>query len=170
MLRFDKATYLSLHFKFILSVRLSSSLWESDVLLFLEFINILSILVLYLYWIHYLCIHFLLISLTLYKKCVICLFPFSKFSDVLPAFSCAKANSNFWSICLRVNTLRLEWPKTLSENLVPSDFIGNIMLSKASRTLSLASKSAYKFKNIFFPLVFLWILRFCLFFKIQNLN
>ena len=44
MLRFDKATYLSLIFMFILSVRLSISLWESDVLLFLEFINTVSIL------------------------------------------------------------------------------------------------------------------------------
>ena len=44
MLRFDKATYLSLLFKFILSERLSNSLWGSDVLLFSEFINIVSIL------------------------------------------------------------------------------------------------------------------------------
>ena len=31
MLRFDKATYLSVLFKFILSVKLSNSLWGSDV-------------------------------------------------------------------------------------------------------------------------------------------
>lgn len=38
MLRFDKAAYLSLQFKFILSVRSSNSLLGSDVFL-LEFIN-----------------------------------------------------------------------------------------------------------------------------------
>ena len=37
MLRFDKATYLPLLFKFILSVRLSDSLRGPDILLFLEF-------------------------------------------------------------------------------------------------------------------------------------
>ena len=44
MLRFDKATYLSLLFMFVLSARFSNSLWESDVLLISEFINIVSIL------------------------------------------------------------------------------------------------------------------------------
>ena len=44
MSRFDKPTYLSLHFKFTLSVRLSKSLRGSDALLFSEFINIVSIL------------------------------------------------------------------------------------------------------------------------------
>ena len=43
MLRFDKATHLSL-FKFYLSERLSNSLWGSAFLLFLEFINIVSVL------------------------------------------------------------------------------------------------------------------------------
>ena len=44
MLRFDKATYLSLLFKFVLSVRLSNSLRGPDVPLFLEFINRVAIL------------------------------------------------------------------------------------------------------------------------------
>ena len=44
MLRLDKATYLSLLFKFIFPERLSNSLWGSDVLLFSEFINVVSIL------------------------------------------------------------------------------------------------------------------------------
>ena len=34
-LRPDRETYLSLPFKFVLSVRMSNSLWGSDVLLFL---------------------------------------------------------------------------------------------------------------------------------------
>ena len=45
MLRFDNAACLSqLVFQFILSVRLSNILRGSDVLLFLEFINIVAIL------------------------------------------------------------------------------------------------------------------------------
>ena len=44
MLKFDKATYLFFLFKFILLERLSNSLCGSNVLLFQEFINIVSIL------------------------------------------------------------------------------------------------------------------------------
>ena len=44
MLRFDRAAYLLLLFKSILSERLSNSLEELDVLLISEFINIVSIL------------------------------------------------------------------------------------------------------------------------------
>ena len=43
MLRFDKATYLSLLFKFDLSVRLSIRLRRSDVLLLFEFVNRVSV-------------------------------------------------------------------------------------------------------------------------------
>ena len=80
MLRFDKATYLSLLFKFILSERLSNSLWQSDVLLFSEFIILLYT--------------FLVISFARNKEYIICLIWFSKFSDVLPAFTCASAIGN----------------------------------------------------------------------------
>ena len=34
---------------------------------------------------------------------MICLISFSKFSDVLPAFTCVRAIGNLSSICLRVN-------------------------------------------------------------------
>ena len=44
MLRFDGATYLSIIFKFSLSGGLSNTLWESDVLLFWDLTNIVSIL------------------------------------------------------------------------------------------------------------------------------
>ena len=44
MLRFDRVTYLSLLFKFIFHEKLSNSLLGSAVLLFLEFINMVSIL------------------------------------------------------------------------------------------------------------------------------
>ena len=63
--------YIYHFFKFILSVRLSNSLRGSDVLLFLELINTLSIFVLYLYRIHYFFIQFisdflLLLDTTIY--------------------------------------------------------------------------------------------------------
>ena len=94
MLRFDKATYLSLLFKFILSQRLSNSLCGSDVLLFSEFINILSTL-------FYNLIKFIISLCTSlatffarYKEYIIRLISFSKFSDVLPAFTCASFIGN----------------------------------------------------------------------------
>ena len=42
----------------------------------------------------------------LYRKYVIFLISFSKFSDVLPAFNFASAIGNLWSIYLGVNILR----------------------------------------------------------------
>ena len=89
MLRFDKAIYLSLLFEFISSLRLNNSLQGSVVPLFLEFINIISILfynfiefILLLYTV-------LVISLARYIEYIICLISFSKFTDVLPDFICA---------------------------------------------------------------------------------
>ena len=84
---------------------------------------------------------FLVTSFSEYKKYMICLISFSKFSDVLPIFICARAIGNLWSISQGVSVLRLEWSKTLSEKPVPLVFIGNILLSKASRTLSASTKS-----------------------------
>ena len=72
---------------------------------------------------------------------MICLISFSKFSDELPTFTCTRAIS-----CLVVNILRLEW-LTLSGKPVTSIFIGNILLSKILRTLSLHSKRLYKFSR-----------------------
>ena len=104
MLRFDKSIYLSLLFKFILSERLRNSLWGSDDLLLREFIHIVSIL-------FYNCIEFIILLcnfLVIYlspNKEYICLISFSKFSNVLPAFTCASAIGNLWSIWLGVNIL-----------------------------------------------------------------
>ena len=53
MVRFDKAIYLSFLFKSTLSVRLNNCLRGSDVLLFLEFRNIVFVFVLYPHLIHY---------------------------------------------------------------------------------------------------------------------
>ena len=48
---------------------------------------------------------YLLISFAQYKEYVNCLILFSKFSDVLPAFTCARAIGNLSIICLGVNIL-----------------------------------------------------------------
>ena len=37
---------------------------------------------------------------------MICLISFSKCSDVLPGFNCARANRNLWSIFVGANILR----------------------------------------------------------------
>ena len=86
---------------------------------------------------------------SIYKRHMISLISFRYFSDVLPAFTCVRAIGNLWSICLGVNILRLLWLETLSEKHVPLIFIGNILLSKALRTLYLPWKRLYVFKNIF---------------------
>ena len=111
---------------------------------------------------------FLVISFAWYKEYITFLISLRNFSHVLPAFTCTSAIGNLWNICLGLNILRLEWSETLSclrsetlaaqarsEKSVPSFVIGNILLSKASRTLSLPSKSAYKFLRIYFFFCFL---------------
>ena len=124
--------------------------------LFLEFINIVFIFVIYLHWIHYIVIHFLVISFAQYKEYMICLILYSKFSDVLFAFTCTRAIGNLWSTCLVVNMLRLEWLETLSQKLVPLIFIGNILLSKPSRTLSFPSEMYMTLKFIIWTNKLLW--------------
>ena len=76
---------------------------------------------------------------------MICMISFSKFSDVLPAFTCERAIGNIWSICLGVDNWGLELSEILSEKPMPSIFIGNVFLSKALRTLSLSSKEYISF-------------------------
>ena len=94
MLRLDTDTYLLLLFKSILPGRLSNSLRGSDVLLFLEFINIVSILFYKFFEFIILLYTFLVISFARYREYIICLISFSKFSDILPAFTCASAIGN----------------------------------------------------------------------------
>ena len=89
MLRLDKATYLSFIFKFILSEILSNILLRLDVLLFSEFMNIVSILFYDFIEFIILLYTFLLIYFARYKEFIICLISFSKFPDVLSAFTCA---------------------------------------------------------------------------------
>ena len=54
------------------------------------------------------------IRLTQYKRYIIWRISFSKFSDVLPAFTCARAVGNLWSICLGVNILSCLHSDTLA--------------------------------------------------------
>ena len=105
MPRFYKATTLSFTFKFVFSKRFSNSLWGSSILSFSEFISIASLL--FYNFIEFIMLlnTLLVIAFAQYKEYKICLISFSKFSDVLPAFTCASAIGNIWSICLGVNIL-----------------------------------------------------------------
>ena len=79
MLRFDKATDLSLVFKFILPERLSNRLWGQDVSLFLKFINIVFLL--FYNFIEFIMLLYtlLVISFAQYKEYIICLISFSNY-------------------------------------------------------------------------------------------
>ena len=117
MLRFDKTRYLRLLFNIIYSVRLSDSQWRSDVLLFLEFINIVFLFVLYLYWIHYIFIYFFRNSFCSIKRYMICPISFNKISNVLPPFTCAKAIGSLWGVCLGLSMFNLFPCVTFIENI-----------------------------------------------------
>ena len=123
MLRFDKAIFLPFLLKSILSIKLSNSLWGLDVLLFLEFMNVVFIFVLYLWWIHCIVINFLVVSFAWYKEYMISLISFSKFFDVLPAFTWTRVIGNLWSVFLGVNIF----------NPFSCVFIGNISFLKTFR-------------------------------------
>ena len=69
----------------------------------------------------------LVIYFARYKKYMICLISLSKFSDVLPAFTCARAIGKLLNNCLGDNIL---------SSLSYVDFIGNIPLSKTLRVNS----------------------------------
>ena len=68
-------------------------------------INVVSIL--YYIFIEFIILlyTFFVISFAWYKEYMICRILFNKFSDVLPAFTCANATGNPWSICLGVINL-----------------------------------------------------------------
>ena len=85
MLRFDKATYLSLVF---------NSLWGSYFLLFSEFKKILSIEYYKIIEFIILLYTFLVISVAQYKEYMAWQISFSKVTSVLPALTCASALVN----------------------------------------------------------------------------
>ena len=66
---------------------------------------------------------------------MVCLISFSKFSDVLPAFTCARAIGSLRSICLGVNILS-SVAKSKGCPLPCVDVIGNIPPLKALRNNS----------------------------------
>ena len=77
-----------------------------------------------------------------YKEYMTFPFSWSKFSDVLPAFTRAGAIGNLWSICLRVNVfsrVRLKILDTRARSKGPPSpfivFIGYISLLKALKAL-----------------------------------
>ena len=74
--------------------RLSNSLRESDVLRFSELISTASILFYKFIEFVILLYTFIVISVPRYKKYTIFLISFSKFSGVLPAFTCTRAIGN----------------------------------------------------------------------------
>ena len=108
-------------FKFLLSIRLRNSLWGSDILMFLEFINIVSILFYNLneFIIYYILLYTsLVISFSQYKENTIWQISFGDFPEVLPAFTSASAISNLLRLCLGVNILS----NFLFKNLTVGDF------------------------------------------------
>ena len=173
MLRFDKATYLSLFFRFILSERLSNSLWE---LWESMLINIVSILIYNFIEFIILLYTFSVICFAWHKECIIRLISFSKFSDVLPTFTCAKAIGNLWSICVGLNSLSCLWSDTVesktlatwSEILISpfSCFLNeNISLSKALWIFWHPLGSIIVFLKVSTFFSFNCFFRFCRFFK-----
>ena len=91
---FDKATYFSLYFRFVLSKRFNNNLRASNVLLFSEFTNIVFILF-YNFIEFIILLHtFLVTSFLGYEEYLICLISFFTFSDILPAFTCANTIDN----------------------------------------------------------------------------
>ena len=101
MLIFDKRTYLSLPLKFIWSKNLSNRLWVSDVLRSSKFLNIVWVLIYNFIEFIILFYTFIVISLACCREYIIWRILFSKFSDVLFAFTCG----NLWRNQLEINIL-----------------------------------------------------------------
>ena len=90
--------YSSLLVKFILSARLRNNLCRSEVLLFHEFTNIVSIL--YFIYIEFILLlyTFVVISLARHKEQNV-------LPDVLPALTFESAVGDLWSVCLGADIL-----------------------------------------------------------------
>ena len=99
MQRFYKAILFSPLLKSNLSVNLSIKTWSRSFNVFrvhkysTHFYNCIDLIML-LY-------KFLVISFDWYKEQTICLILFNNFSELLPAFTCATAIGNLWSIFFR---------------------------------------------------------------------
>ena len=148
--------------KFILSVRLRNSLWGSDVLLFLEFINIVFIL--FYNFVEFIMLFYTILEIYFawYKEYMIWRISFSKCSDILPVFTLASAIGNLWSIwlgvsvlnCLRSETLRSETLATRAKSngclllFYVCVFIDNILLSEPLRTFCLLIRNLFAFLKV----------------------
>ena len=125
-------------------------------------------------------VYFLVIFFDRYKEYIICLISFSKFSDLLPAFS---AIVNLWSIYLGVNTLSCLRSETLAPRVTRSTqskiFVShfpcfpfrNILISKVFKNFLLPLRSIIAFlwvgTSFFFYDWFFW---FCRFWFFKNIN
>ena len=90
-------------------------------------------------------IHFLVISFAWYKEYIMWRISFSKFSDVLPAFTCGSAIGILWSICLGVwHFSCLDKPRGCAFPCVCFS-IGNILLTKSLKTFCLPLRSLFEF-------------------------
>ena len=79
---------------------------NTDTFSAVEFINIVCIFILRLYWIRYFLIYFFRNFFCLIQ-CMVCLISLSKSSDVVPAFTCAIVIGNILNIWSVVNILSL---------------------------------------------------------------
>ena len=103
---------------------------------------------------------YLIISFPWYKEYMIWHISFSKFSDVLSAFTPARSIGNLWSICAGVKILSCLRSETLPKvlrNLFPFVYFGNISPSTAVKTFWLPFRSIYAFlRSAFFSLTSLF--------------
>ena len=109
--------------------------WGLDVLLFSEFLNLVSILY-YNFIESIVLLHtFLVIEFAWYKEYMSWCISFSKFSDVLPDFTCTSAIDSMWSISLGAN-IRRSIAKSERRCFPCVGLNGNIPLLKALRVNS----------------------------------
>ena len=154
--RFDKATYLSFLFNFILFERLNYNLWGSDLLLFPDFINI--VLILFYNFIEYIILlnTFLVICFAQYKEYIVWRISFSMISDVLPAFTCTRAIGNLWSICLRISNSSLLPDVFYIVKVKYVKYIHNNHLSTLMRLAALMRLDALIWLGALKRLIFFW--------------
>ena len=55
-----------------------------------------------MHWFDYVIVYFFSYFFYWYSEFTICLISFNRFSELLPAFTCARAIGNLWSSCLGV--------------------------------------------------------------------
>ena len=101
---------------------------------------------------------FLAISRAKYKGYMIYRISFSKFSDILPAFTCARAIGNLCSLYLGISILRQErcsrsktvavWSNISRRPVLSIGLIGNILLSKPLKTISVPAKNAHRLLRV----------------------